>query len=141
MLAVMMMLTVSDVIMRYFLNKPILGTTELTENMMVCIVFFGLAWCALRDSHLKVDILMSHLPKKLQSVVDSITFLIGFIIAVLMIWRTIMEGIALKELKITSSLLHVPVYPFYFIAATGGILFCLVLAVILIKTINMAVKK
>ncbi|MBN2041959.1 MAG: TRAP transporter small permease [Spirochaetes bacterium] len=140
-LALMMMITVSDVIMRYFFNKPILGTTELTENMMVIIVFFALAWCALKGDHLKVDILMTHTPKRFQSLIDSITHLIGLIISILMIWRTIIEGAALKELNITSSLLHVPVYPFYYIAAAGGILFCISIAAILINTINTAVKR
>ena len=48
-LAAMMFLTVSDVFLRYFLRRPILGATELTENMMVCLAFLGLAWCAVQE--------------------------------------------------------------------------------------------
>ena len=67
-LLLLMMLTVGDVFLRYFFHSPILGTTELTEMMMICICFLGLAYCAKEDAHLKVDILVQHLSRRAQVV-------------------------------------------------------------------------
>jgi TRAP-type C4-dicarboxylate transport system permease small subunit len=38
-LTIMMLLTVSDVLLRFVFNRPILGTLELTEYMMVPVVY------------------------------------------------------------------------------------------------------
>lgn len=46
---VIMLLTVADVLMRSLFNKPITGTEELTEYLMVAVVYFGLALCARRN--------------------------------------------------------------------------------------------
>ena len=86
-LAAMMFLTVSDVLLRYFLRRPILGATELTENMMVCLAFLGLAWCAVQEGHLKVDLVMTHFSPRVQAIVDSITSCAGLILVALIAWR------------------------------------------------------
>ena len=39
-LFLMMLLTVTDVVLRATLNKPIIGATEIIEQMMVAIVFW-----------------------------------------------------------------------------------------------------
>jgi len=41
-LTAMMLLTVSDVSGRYLLNRPIEGSMEATQQMMVSLAFFGL---------------------------------------------------------------------------------------------------
>lgn len=53
-------LTVADVFLRYFFNSPIRGVTDLTEFVLVIIVFPSLSWCALSGTHVSVDIVVSH---------------------------------------------------------------------------------
>ena len=43
-LMVMMSLTVVDVFLRFVFNKPIVGAYEMSEFMMVILVFFALAY-------------------------------------------------------------------------------------------------
>ena len=50
-LVLMMLLTVSDVFMRYVFTQPIKGSVELTEYLMAVVGFFGLAWCAIKKGH------------------------------------------------------------------------------------------
>ena len=40
-LGAMMLLTVIDVFGRYLLNRPLVGSTEVTEVMMVTLAFFA----------------------------------------------------------------------------------------------------
>ncbi len=139
-LAAMMLLTVADVFMRYFLRLPILGTTELTENMMVCLTFFGLAWCAAQQSHLRVDLVMSRFPPRVQSFVESMTTLAGLVMVALIAWRSLIEGIAVQELNIISSLLRIPAFPFYYVIALGSALLALVMVAQVIQHIGKAVR-
>lgn len=140
-LAAMMLLTVADVFMRYFLRLPILGTTELTENMMVCLTFFGLAWCAAQQSHLRVDLVMSRFPPRVQSFVESMTTLAGLVMVALIAWRSLIEGIAVQELNIISSLLRIPAFPFYYVIALGSALLALVMVAQVIQHIGKAVRR
>lgn len=138
-LAAMMMLTVADVFLRYFLRRPILGATEITENMMVCLTFFALAWCAVQYSHLKVDLVISFFSPRVQAVVDSITSLAGLVMVALIAWRSFLEAIAVKQLHIVSSLVRIPAFPFYFVISLGCVLLCLVMAGHVIQYIQKAV--
>jgi TRAP-type C4-dicarboxylate transport system permease small subunit len=69
----LMCLTVADILMRKFLNQSILGTVELTELMMVVIVFFTLGYSEMKDAHIKVDIFTSKLKPPTRILLDVIT--------------------------------------------------------------------
>lgn len=140
-LAAMMLITVADVFMRYFLKRPILGTTEITENMMVCLTFFGLAWCAAQQSHLRVDLVMSRFSPRVQALVDGMTTLAGLFMVALIAWRSLMEAIAVQQLNIVSSLLRIPAYPFYYVITLGSALLALVMAAQVIQHFGKAVGK
>lgn len=137
----MMLLTVFDVCFRYFLDDPISGVTELTEILMACLSFLGLAWCAIKDQHLKVDLLISRLHPRTQGMIDTTMLLLGLCLVSLISWRIIAEAAALYHLKITSSLLNVPVYPFYIIASMGCAMLCLVMIGIILQNISKVIVK
>ncbi|PKN32514.1 MAG: hypothetical protein CVU61_17745 [Deltaproteobacteria bacterium HGW-Deltaproteobacteria-19] len=139
-LVLMMLLTVSDVVLRSLLRSPILGTTELTENMMACLAFLALAWCAVERSHLKVDLVMIMLPARVQAIVDSLTLLAGLCLVGLISWRSFLEAMVVKELNIESSLLRIPAYPFYYVMAVGFAILCLVMVVQFVEVVGKAVK-
>lgn len=139
-LAAMMLLTVADVSLRYVFNRPITGTTEMTEFMIVLVGFLGLAWCAVKGAHLKIDSVVSRFPPRLQAITDSFTYLIGLAICVIIGWRSLVEGIDLKRLNLVTSLLEVPVFPFYIVSALGFAILSLVMVAHLIQYIAKAVK-
>ena len=102
MLVAMMLLTVSDVFLRYAFRRPIFGSTEITEIMIVMLGFLGLAWCAVKGGHLKVDLLMSRFSPRLQAIFDSFTYFAGLVICIIIAWRSLLESIAVKKLDIVS---------------------------------------
>ncbi len=61
-LAAMMFLTAADVVLRYSLNKPILGSYELTQYMLAIIISVGLAYCSIEKGHVTIDILTTRCP-------------------------------------------------------------------------------
>jgi TRAP-type C4-dicarboxylate transport system permease small subunit len=108
--------------------------------MMVCLAFFALAWCAGQQSHLKVDLVVSRFSPRVQAVFDSITSMVGLIVVALIAWRSFLEGVAVRELNIISSLLRIPAYPFYYVVAAGCALLCLMMITQFVENIQKAVN-
>jgi TRAP-type C4-dicarboxylate transport system permease small subunit len=53
----MMLLTVTDVVLRAVFNRPLRGTFELIELLLACTFFLALPAVFLRDEHLLVDVI------------------------------------------------------------------------------------
>ena len=139
-LAAMVALTAADVFLRYAFRRPILGTTELTEFGVLVLGFLGLAWCAVKGGHLKVDLVMSRFSPRLQAIVNSFTYLAGLVVCIIIAWRSFLEAMELKRLNLVSDHLEVPHFPFYLVLALGVALLCLVMLTHLIQNVTKAVK-
>lgn len=137
-LGLMMLLTVVDVFLRYFFNSPITGTTEVTEFMMVIVVFPALAWCAVTRRHLKVDLLVSHLPPRIQAIIDFLTLLLALGTFIIITWQSFLESL---DVRTTTSLLNLSHAPFYWILTVSLALFCLSIATLMVENIMKEVKK
>lgn len=140
-LTFMMLLTVSDVIMRFLFNSPILGTVELTEYLMIPVVFLGLAWCAVRRENIKVDILIRKLNPRPRSILDSITCFFSLVIMIFITWQSYSEMAYVKESSKVSDILHIPAYPFYIVLTLSCFLLCIVLLENLIENIIQGVSR
>ena len=87
-LGLSMLLTTADVVWRYFLNHSIVAAHDVTELMMVVVVFLGLAYTASVKGHIRVDLLISKLSERAQAILDSITTIFSIVIFAVMAWRT-----------------------------------------------------
>ncbi len=56
-IAALALLTLADVVARYFLNDSILGAVELTEILMVGVIFCGIVLSTAAREHVIVDLL------------------------------------------------------------------------------------
>ena len=137
-LGLMMLLTVADVFLRFVFNAPISGTTEITEFMLVVVVFPALAWCAVTGKMVKVDLLMAHFPSRVQAIVDSITLFLALGVFVIITWQSFLES---KVVDSSTSLLGLPSAPFYWVMTVGLVLFCLAIATLVIENIIKGVKR
>ena len=140
-LLAMMLLTVSDITLRYFFRCPIPGTLELTEFFMIIAGFLGMAWCAIKGEHVKVDMLVNRLPRRVQLIIESVTMLLSIGIAPLVIWRNFIQSKISYIDHSVSNVLNIPEYPFYFIVCLGYALLLLVMITILVKNLRMLIKK
>src|SRR4051812_38643037 len=88
-LAGMMLLTVADVALRAFFNRPIHGTFELIELGLACTVFLALPAVFLREEHLVVDV-VDHLVKpSVVRVLDLFGALFSLAILGVMFWQMV----------------------------------------------------
>lgn len=87
-LAVMMLSTTFDTILRYFFNSPISGVFELNEVALVVCVFLGLAWCQVEKGHIRVTLLLIRLSPKAIVIMDTIGWVVAFIFVLIMAVQT-----------------------------------------------------
>ena len=122
----MMFLTTVDVVLRYFFNRPIAGSAEVTEYLMVITISLTLAYCAVIKGHVRVEVFVSLLSKKAQAFTHSFVLLLGVILFGLLTWQTAIQAVGIYGVGSYSTVLLVPVYPFVWVLFIGGLLITLV---------------
>ncbi len=136
----LVLLTVADVVLRYFFNSPILGSFELTEFSLILLVFFAIPWGTAQKVNVRVDLLVGTLPTRIRAIFDSITCFISLLVTALFAWYTIPQAKYMMKLGSESDMLEIPLWPFYFVVALGFFLLFFVLIGNLIDFIKEAKK-
>jgi tripartite ATP-independent transporter DctM subunit len=131
----MVLLIGVNVPLRYFIRKPVKGSVELEEFLLVIMVFFGIAYTALKKRHIKVDMVLNRLPQSLQPVVSSFTSVISIGLCAVMTWRIVVNAQIRWANEAKSIILNLPIFPFIFIAAFGSILLGLVMFAELLRSL------
>ena len=114
--------TVVDVIGRYLLNRPLAGSFEITQLLLVLVIFAGLPAVCASDSHIRVDILLNLMTGRWRHLVEracavAISATLAFL-AILM-WGKAGESVATGDV---TTYLHVPIGPFaYFISISCAV--------------------
>ena len=137
----MMLLTVTDVFLRYVFSAPIKGSLELTEYAMVLAGFLGIAWCAVKRGHVKVDLVINRLPPRVQSVIDTITLVLAMTVVPLVAWQGFVQARYAQVERAASDFLDIPDYPFYLVVGLGFSLLVLVMVTLLAELIGKVAKK
>ncbi len=135
-LLAIMFLLVGEVILRRFFNRPFTGTFELVQFMLVTIVYLGTAYTATKKGHIAVDMVVSKLSLKAQTVIDTVTLFMSFGLIALMTWRNIFRARDLWLQNESSFLLSVPFFPFYYLVAFGCGVLSLVLLVQFLESLS-----
>jgi TRAP-type C4-dicarboxylate transport system permease small subunit len=128
-LAAMMVLTTTDVLLRKLMDRAILGGVEMTELMMVVIVFFALAHTEVYDGHIKVDLIVGRLSRRGQAAADCLTQFLAMGLVGLMTSATIRQAGHMRSGGEVTLDLGLPVWPFVYLAALGCLLLTAVLAI------------
>jgi TRAP-type C4-dicarboxylate transport system permease small subunit len=129
----MMLLTIADVFMRYVFARPIVGTTELTEILLVCSLL-GLGPCALANGHISVDVITTRLKPKTQRVLQIVNLSAGFLFLVLTMWQSFKAGLYAREYDLRSSLLEVPIFPFHMLIVLSYLFLGITMLVLIFDT-------
>jgi TRAP-type transport system small permease protein len=136
MIVVITFITIADVIMRRILNSPIRGSHELTELFFAVVTFLTLAYCAIKDGHIEVDMLFKKFPKTLQATIGLIILIATTGTLGVVSWQMVKYAMNLQNMRQTTVSLGIAVYPFAYIAALGAILISLVYFVHLIRSLT-----
>lgn len=105
-----------DVLLRALFSKPISGNVG---YIMILASFFGLGACTADRSHLKVDLLVQLLSEKAQIINDMINAVLVAVVAGIMLYASINQGIITFGLKTKGTFSGVPNWPFYLLMGLG----------------------
>ena len=135
----MMFFTFVTVILRYLFNSPVPGDFELIVFTLVVLVAFAISYTMIQDRH--VTVTFFSLPRRIQAVVNVITYLFALGIFGLASWQTFVYGSKLIRYGQHSAILHLPDSIFIYLFAFGLFLLCIVLLVKILSYIVEATKK
>ena len=133
----MMLLTIADVFLRKVFSRSILGTVEVSEFMLLILVFFALAQTEVLNGHVKVDLVMGRFSERSQAMVDAITQLVCFFLFGLFTWSALVYSGKMREAAEVSQDLWLPIFPFVYVVAVG----CALLSLVLLTKFFMALVK
>ncbi len=113
----LMAVTTVDVVGRYIFNWPLRGGFELTELMLLTLIFAGLPLVSRADEHVTLDFIDALFGERgrqwMRRIVDLVCGLIIFGLA----WRVYVKAGKISGYGDITDILHIPVGPFvYFMA-------------------------
>jgi len=121
-----MMVTITDVVMRYF-GGGLHGSIELVEYSMVILIFFSMGYIQASKRNITVEIIYEKLPIRWQKILDLITSLVCFLLFLLFLYSSVLQTSSIYKSGQVSATLEIPKYPFVACMSLGVALLCLVL--------------
>ena len=118
----LMLVTFVDVVARYLFNRPIRGAFEVTELLLLVLIFAGLPLVSHGDEHVTMDFIDRMLPPRAVPVL--IRAVHGLVAAVFffLTWQVLIKAGRIAGYGDTTDVLRIPVGPFvYFMAAMIGL--------------------
>ena len=121
-LLAMMLLTVVDVVARYVFHRPLRGAFEVTELMLVVLIFAGLPLVSYADQHALMDfidrLLHPRAQRRLQSAVQVVCAAVMFLLA----WLIWLKADRIWAYRDATDVLRLVYGPFvYFMAVMIGL--------------------
>ena len=117
----LMLITCSDVVARYFFNRPIVGGFEMTEALLACLIFIGLPLVTLRSDHIAIDILP--IPARLAVLHHRVVNLLGALTTAFLAYRLWLRANQLLAAGEVTLQLGVPVaYVAYIMSVFTGLM-------------------
>lgn len=134
-LTLMMLITVLDVILRYF-RMPITGTYELVFLGGAVVIACAIPLTTWEGGHVAVDFLIQSPSVSFRKIMGVFTRFLGIVFFFLLGWNLFRLGNDLFTSGEVSLTLHVPYYPAAYILGICAFVQCLVLTVMIMRIIR-----
>ena len=121
-LLVLMLITFVDVVSRYLFNWPLRGAFEITELMLLVLIFAGLPLVSHADEHVTMDFIDHMLPRPLLRVLERVVHALCAAILFFLAWQIWLKAGTIAGYGDTTDVLRIKVGPFvYFMALMIGL--------------------
>lgn len=115
-----------EVLFRYALNKPILGTVEISSYLLVIFCFTGIAFTQSQRGHINIEFVTQHLTARLQRILRIITLILSLTVFAVITWQMVIAFWKSWEMQeVRWGALPLPVWPVKFVIAFGSFTLCL----------------
>jgi TRAP-type transport system small permease protein len=118
----MMLLTVVDVVARYVFSRPVRGAFEVTELMLVVLIFAGLPLVSFTDEHAVMDFIDRLLGPSGRYLLGRLVQAANAAFMFLLAWLTWLKADRIWAYRDATDVLRIVYGPFvYFMAAALGL--------------------
>jgi TRAP-type C4-dicarboxylate transport system permease small subunit len=131
---------ISDVLLRLFLNSPILGTHETVCILSLLMASLALANCEMQGSSIKVVFFLERLSNKLRRVIEIVTGIISVVFFIYFAWKMLEYTIMTYQGGTVSGVYEIPLYYLTAIITTGFALLLLAIIFNFVELIKAALK-
>ncbi len=131
-------LVVANIILRVTISTPIKATYDMVVVLTTVVISLSVAYCAVKDGHVAVSLLVQRFSKKVQNVIDFITGSISIVILILVTWNVLKHAQTMHLNGEVTNTVGIPFAPFIVIIAVGIAMLALV---IFGKILNLFVKE
>jgi TRAP-type C4-dicarboxylate transport system permease small subunit len=121
-LFLMMLLTFVDVVARYAFNRPLRGAFEVTELMLVVLIFAGLPLVSYADEHVTMDFVDRLLPRGARLRLQRGMHVVSAAVLALLTWLVWLKADRIWGYRDATDVLRIVYGPFvYFMALMIGL--------------------
>ncbi|HXE69891.1 MAG TPA: TRAP transporter small permease [Hyphomicrobiaceae bacterium] len=116
-LSALMLLTTVDVISRYLFNWPLRGAFEVTELLLLSLIFAGLPLASRAGEHVTLDFIDRALTAWGRRLLRRLMDLVCGVILLGLAWRVWVKADKIAAYGDTTEVLRLPVSPFVYVMA------------------------
>jgi TRAP-type C4-dicarboxylate transport system permease small subunit len=114
----LMMITFADVVARYLFNFPLRGAFEITELMLLVLIFAGLPLVSRADEHVTMDFIDHMLPAAALRALERVMHALCAAVLLFLAWLVWLKAGKITAYGDTTDVLRILVAPFvYFMTA------------------------
>lgn len=131
----MMGLTSSDVVLRYFFNRPIKGSYDIVGLLGAVTIALSIGYTQLNGRHVATEFIQFIKSRAIQGVVRTVGCLLSIGMYAILAWQCGSVGAQFRAAGRVSDTVQIPIYPLLYIVALGCAVNCLVLLVDLFRSL------
>ena len=113
----------TEVLMRYFLNRPLVWVVEVTEYSILYTTFLAAAYLLKEEGHVKIELVVDALKPRAQALLNAITSMLGIVVCLVLGFFGTSNTIAHFQQGIpTFTAMEIPKWPFLMVIPFGSFL-------------------
>ena len=117
--ALVMLITVVDIVIRYVTGESILGVYEIVERVMICAVFASFAYTQTEHGHVMISLLVAKYPPKFKMIMLALNNLLSAAASVLVGYAAARQAMVAYNSNYTTGILLIPTFPFYWVVVAA----------------------
>lgn len=129
-LAIVVLITY-DVLMRFFFDQPQLFVDEAASFLEVLVIFGGLAYAFRTGTHVRVDLLTTHLPRRVRARLRALALGLGLVFLAIVIWTTAQSALTAYRYGRVSAVMLYPLWAPMLVIPLGLALLAVVMLIAL----------
>ncbi len=137
-LTAVMVMVVSNVLLRVLFKKPIMGAYDYVGLLTAVAIAMALAYCAVQNGHIAVTFVVEKFPARAQAVIDTVMNTIALIFWGVSSWHVAKYAGSLSSSGVVTLTTQTPVHVFVYLIAAGLLALCLVVFTRLVKSVTKA---